>query len=440
MAKKEVPPDKPARSKPGDDLPRGRIKTLAKRRETGKSSAGGRRGPPSPSPRYELPGTDEKPTGPDKSWRIIGDARWTAFDQAVPAYLLDKNYFFLDWNPAFDLLVAQPLGLRRIHSHAEDFVRSLKNVRDVYERSKRVFAPGRTPLLDFEPLVYESQEFGEIEFQKIAVQITDNEAVLAAWSVFLNVSRADRAKELWAAVHRRIRDELHWARYAVSYDALLVKFEEYGELVRSVVSRLDNCHRVLDLGAGTGNGTIELLEKRRDREVWAVESNHAMLSRLIDKLGCAEQAAHRDYFSHLKVIKDSIIGLEEHAAIPLNYFDGAVLINVLYALDDPERCLRGLHQLLRPGGRLVLSTPHTKTDVDKLFEQMRSRLTELGVFQELRSNYEDGYRRNLEMLDRIHRDSREDIEHYLRNSGFRIVEWQDSAYVGAVVIVTAVKD
>src|SRR3954452_11455397 len=74
-----------------------------------------------------LPGSHERPTGPDESWRRIAAARAPAFDQAAPAYLLDEKYWFLDWTPAFDELVAQPLGLKRLRSHAEDFVVRLVN-------------------------------------------------------------------------------------------------------------------------------------------------------------------------------------------------------------------------------------------------------------------------------------------------------------------------
>ena len=75
-------------------------------------------------------------------WRRIAVARDPAFDSAVPAYLLDEHYWFLDWNTSFDELVAGPLGLKRIYSHAEEFIRALENLDEVYERSKRVFARG----------------------------------------------------------------------------------------------------------------------------------------------------------------------------------------------------------------------------------------------------------------------------------------------------------
>jgi SAM-dependent methyltransferase len=387
----------------------------------------------------ELPGADERPTGPDESWRHIATARLGALDPAIPAYLLDKNYFFLDWNVAFDVLVAGPLGLKRGQNHAGDFVARLKNVHDVFERSKRVFEPGRAPLVDTEPLVFESPRYGEIEFQKLAAQIIDENAEVSAWIVYLNVSRAGQGPELWRDVARRIDEDLHWARYAVSYDKLLLNFDADQQLVSSIVERLQPCERCLDLGAGTGNGTLALLETNDQREVWAVESNYTMIRQLLDKIALAERRRGADYFRRLHLLKEDILRLQELGLAP-GHFDGAMLINVLYLLEDAERCLRQVHALLQPGGRLVISTPHDQTDVNRLFQRMRESLVRKGLFERLRPHYDDARARHDAMMDRIHRDTKEDIRRYIEGAGFRITDWQDRAYADSVVIVEAVKD
>lgn len=386
----------------------------------------------------ELPGTDETPTGPGESWRQIAAAHMHAFDSTVPAYILDKNYYFLDWNAAFDLLVAGPLGLQRTYSHAGEFISALANASAVFERSKRTFATGREPLADAEPLVFQSKRYGTIEFHKLATQTADNAARLAAWTVCLNISHADNPEKIWEEVTRRLKEDLHWARYAISYDKLLLNFDDYVALVVTMVDKLRACSHCIDLGAGTGNGTLSLLQARPDKRVCAIEANHAMLQCLIDKVADGEAAAGRDYFGRLMPLHEDILRLDEVKVLSSGSFDGALLMNVLYTLDDPERCLRETYELLKPGGVLVLSTPHSETNVDQLFGRMRESLQAKGVFDSLRSNYDDARRRHEDMMDRIHRDTQTDIRHYVEEAGFQIRDWKP-AYVDSVVVVEAVK-
>ena len=93
----------------------------------------------------ELPGNQQEPTGAGDSWRHITHARLHALDPSVPAYILDANYYFLDWNTAFDVLVANQLDLKRFQSHAGDFVCKLENAYEVFERSKKVFDAAAAP-------------------------------------------------------------------------------------------------------------------------------------------------------------------------------------------------------------------------------------------------------------------------------------------------------
>jgi len=414
---------------------RPRIRTIVNSNTTRVSSP-----PPIESIR-ELPGMDEEPVGPDDSWRRIAVARSQAFDHGGPAYLLDDNYFFLDWNTAFDVLVAGPLGLKRIQSHAGDFVAELKNAAEVVERSRQVFARGRAPQLDQEKLIFDSKPYGHIEFDKLAIQVYDPNVELAAWAVYLNISRADQATAIWKDIGLRLEKELHWARYALSYDRLLLEFDDYGELLSNIVGRLKDCRRCLDLGSGTGNGTLALLQSWHEREVWAVESNHSMVVQSVDKIARAERKDLRNYFGRLRILKEDIQRLDELVKANLlpGDFDGAMLCNVLYTLDDPGRGLKAIARCLRPGGRLVLSTPHSTTDVGALFERMRDVLEQRGVFDKLRPFYEDAKQRNLDMIEKIQSDSVAKIEAYVTSAGFRLANQPVPAYADAVLIFEAVK-
>jgi len=390
---------------------------------------------PSPKPK-KREFTKEKPLAPDESWRRIANARSPAFDQAVPAYLLDANYYFIDWNVAFDEIVAGPLGFRRRYTHAEDFIKKLDNAEAVFERARTVFHPTHVPMIDMEALVLETEQFGTIQFQKMAVQIVDKDAQLDAWSVFLNICLAEDMTKLWERLSVRLDRELNWSKYAISYDRLLLQFDDYVDLIQGIVDRLDGCHRCLDLGSGTGNGTLAMLRSDPDREVWAVEVNHSMLERLIDKIMRAQEEDECDYFSRLSPVKEDVCRLND---LPHRSFDAAILVNVLYAVDDPAACLRQVYELLAPGGRLVLSTSHVDTDVNKLFARMKEVLTKKGMFSDLQSFFVDARDRHRQMDKLIHRDTKQEIRRWLLDAGFEIVDWQDSAYAGAVVVVEAKK-
>ena len=68
------------------------------------------------------------------------------------------------------------------------------------------------------------------------------------------------------------------------YDTFLLEFPEYLDLIKRVTSQVGNARRCLDLGAGTGNGTVCLLKGNPNREVWAVEINDTMLRNFRAKL------------------------------------------------------------------------------------------------------------------------------------------------------------
>src|SRR5262245_10398208 len=182
---------------------------------------------------------------------VIQDIPHPIFDLIGPSYILDGNYYFLDWNPAFDMLVAKPLGLARA-DHIVDFIMKLENCDDVVERSKKVFAPGKDPLVDGELLLFRSPTYGLITFQKIAALINDQKGNPLAWSVNLNIVSADEEAKLWQDLENELREDVNWSRYALSYDKLLVPFTDYNELVELVVSQLGDLQLCADLGAGTG--------------------------------------------------------------------------------------------------------------------------------------------------------------------------------------------
>jgi ubiquinone/menaquinone biosynthesis C-methylase UbiE len=163
-----------------------------------------------------------------------------------------------------------------------------------------------------------------------------------------------------------------------------------------------------------------------------------MLRCLRAKVRKASKAPGDDYHSRLILIKDDILALNS-LRDKEGFFDAAVMINVLYAVDDPQACLRQANRLLCQGGILAMSTPHKGTDVDALFHRIRTVLTAQNKFDALSGNFDDARAVHRRMDSRIHRDSLSDIRKYLEEAGFEIQEWQPEEYVNSVVVIKAVK-
>ena len=80
----------------------------------GTTARGGTGQPKVPPPHATaLPGEHEGSVRPEDRWQLTREIRRPVLDLIGPTYVLDTSYHFLDWNPAFEELVAKPLRLRR---------------------------------------------------------------------------------------------------------------------------------------------------------------------------------------------------------------------------------------------------------------------------------------------------------------------------------------
>jgi len=214
-------------------------------------------------------------------------------------------------------------------------------------------------------------------------------------------------------------------------------FDDYNQLVELVVSKVGQAQYCIDMGAGTGNGTIKLLESNTERQVWTVDSTERMLEYLKAKVNSMCKKG-KDYLERLTIVKDDIerMGVFCYSN---DFFDAAILINVLYAIDSPKECLQQIYRILKPGGILALSTAHSETVVDKLFCKMKSVLEGKNLFEPLQINFKTARQAHDKMINLIHRDTKDDIRQYVEDAGFRIEDWHDKEYAEAVVVVKAIK-
>lgn len=383
----------------------------------------------------QLKGTNSTPIEAKLRWVVLNQERKPILDLVGPSYILDNVFHFMDWNSSFDLLVARPLGLRR-GKHVQTFLERLRNWDQVRKRANEKFVPGRDPLVDIETLEYESCDYGVIVFEKIAGQILGDNGQLKAWCVNLNISSVQRKSALWRNVENNLGRDLNWSRYAISYDKIISKFPDYQQLVDLVVKKVGPSLRCADLGCGTGNVTLRLLSDDVYRTVLAVDKNESMLDALQKKI---DASSAQDRFKERATLYkgDVTTCLKEQ---PSGSLDACVMLNVIFALDDPAAALAEVYRVLAPGGILSLSTSHKETDISALFNAIKVGLVEQHLWSDAtESAWKDAYERNVAMKDMIQRDSKEDIQNYVVTAGFVAEECHESEYVNCVVVIKAVK-
>lgn len=102
--------------------------------------------------------------------------------------------------------------------------------------------------------------------------------------------------------------------------------------------------RVVDVGAGTGTGSLALARRFSDAEIVAIDTSASMLDRL------EEVASAHGLTGRLRAVQaDLDVAWPEVGGI-----DVAWAASSLHHLADPDRVLRDLHTALDPGGLLVV--------------------------------------------------------------------------------------
>jgi ubiquinone/menaquinone biosynthesis C-methylase UbiE len=147
----------------------------------------------------------------------------------------------------------------------------------------------------------------------------------------------------------------------------------YESLMDAQIDALDlkPGQRVVDLGAGTGSFPLRLA-RRMDRQcgLWIDEVDYvpealARGRRRIAASGCGDLA-----------VRFLVADLEGTRWLPLRAgaYDRVLASLLLSYLAEPERLLAEAYSILRPGGRLVVSTLRPDADVSKLFVDGLSEL------------------------------------------------------------------
>jgi ubiquinone/menaquinone biosynthesis C-methylase UbiE len=362
----------------------------------------------------------------------------------TPMYMLDNNFRIIDWNQAFTIAFDRTME-GRTGSSVLEWTYFLDNFQEVLDHGMQKFGRANAlPQIDVEEIQYTSQRYGPLSATKRAYQIPDDDNTCLAWLITLDLKFADVRKQndFHQDLLRMLAWDLMWSEYATSYDRVLTKTRVYPQLLNKLIGGYDGVRaisadaRIIDLGAGTGNVTNQLITTGGDRLIYALENNRLMLQFLQAK--CQKfLKTNGDAGGGVIAIKQditSLYGLDD------NYFDFAIMNNVLYSVPDVDACLKETHRVLKRGGELRLSGPRKDTKLKVLFDRIKRELKDAGVYEEVEADYKRVLEINERRLSPSFVWSTKDVEAMLLRAGFaKIIHSSEDIYAGQSMFICAVK-
>jgi len=128
-------------------------------------------------------------------------------------------------------------------------------------------------------------------------------------------------------------------------DAVVLS-EYHREVAEWVSAHLPERGRVIDVGAGTGTGTIALARQLPDAEVIALDVDGEMLKHIQDKARASGLAGR---------IRTVQADLDQAWPDGLKNADLVWAANSLHHMHDPAHAVAQIYQMLRPGGLLAVT-------------------------------------------------------------------------------------
>jgi ubiquinone/menaquinone biosynthesis C-methylase UbiE len=366
-------------------------------------------------------------------------------DPSIASYVLDRNFRIVDWNEAFSLSFDRTMEGRRGMSVLE-WTYFLDNYEEVVDHGIKVFGgEGPLPPIDVETIRYTSKKYGPLTAIKRAYRIPNDDGDCTGWLVLLDVDFATRdvtmsyQRDLVGVLAR----DVMWSEYALSYDTVLMNTDVYPKLLADMLGKngggltpIARNATVLDLGAGTGNLTEALMAESPGRIVVALENNRTMLAVLRAKMRSYMRGSNGGAgVVALKQDITTLLGLED------DYFDVALMNNVLYSVDDAVACLREVCRVLRPGGEVRISGPQKRTRLHRVLRAIKRDLKAKGIFNDVAQDFERVRIINERRLAQwLYKWNVDDVRNILRDSGFSDVFYaNDRAYAGESMLVAARK-
>lgn len=275
------------------------------------------------------------------------------------------------------------------------------------------------------------REFGEIDTKLTIICLPDPGSVeLIDRTVYVEIKHIDHEDIYRSRLQASLEHQLIWENYAQSYDLVLQELDFYREVVNRHCCAMiaEGILRVIDIGAGTGNVAIPLLEA--GRSVSAVDISRAMLDRMRSKLSTQNS-------EKINIIQQDGKDL---STIDDCSFDGANILLALFDMGEPESALNEVFRVLRIGGSLIITEPKRAFNLSALLSHAEKFFKERGLYEKLKPHWDRVSKVN-KKIDPSKRSTPlfiEDILELIKNAGFSITRMEDSHY-GNCATIWAVK-
>jgi ubiquinone/menaquinone biosynthesis C-methylase UbiE len=230
----------------------------------------------------------------------------------------------------------------------------------------------------FHRLDYSSPAFGRISCRGMARLKINLVGELVGMSWEWAIKEIERDTSFRSAFRDQLAVALKWDVYAANYDRVLPLCDYYSEAVKRHVAHLTPPHegiekvwKVCDIGAGTGNVSLQLLEQ--GCQVTAVDLSRSMLRHLKAKTAT-------DYASRLEILQQSA---EKLSQLPKGEFDAVTVMMALYGMGQPSKALDECIRILKPGGKLVITEPTKQLDVEVIIKGAQACLEKKKLLEPL---------------------------------------------------------
>lgn len=146
-----------------------------------------------------------------------------------------------------------------------------------------------------------------------------------------------------------IMSEVDWNAYSRKYDMLLAFNPFYQEAFQRIMDQLKAWNiqaggKVADLGAGTGNYSVEVARLFPEARILHIDSNPTMNKTALEKAEGLQNFSVLDQGIHEVEMQEQSL-------------NGLLCINALYTFPEPEEALQKMYNWMIPGAKAVFLDP-----------------------------------------------------------------------------------